>query len=121
MSQQEYFMTTLKLTDKFRIGQLLTKAKINPSNKRVYTRKSIHEALSGVIDSGSMRLSCDRLPGSDGSVGALSEIQICLDLNLQLMNCGHLIDSGIPRRSIEAKTGAVDDHECGERVLLMAT
>ena len=91
-NQENFFLTTLTLHQKYNIYKGLAQAGIKPSDSTTYSLSSVVNALKSVLSSGSggsyvtedmIQVQCQ----SSGGKSLLTQVYLCLDQSYRPMNC----------------------------------
>ncbi|KAJ6218168.1 hypothetical protein RDWZM_009325 [Blomia tropicalis] len=110
-SMQDYFQITIELYRQFPIDRMLRSSGIVPSNDKAYDRTQFDKALqSNKFQANIFQLKCSI---KDGPIGILSEIQVCLDRQLNPINCKYLFELE------QESTETTDNIGCGNRIVLL--
>ncbi len=80
--EHAYFETTLGLHDKFDFTAILAKNGIVPSDSKSYSIDEIQDAIASELKYKPL-VTCE----AQGQKQFISEMQICLDKNLELLDC----------------------------------
>ena len=88
-NEKDYFTTTLNLRKEYNFDTILSKASITPDDNKPYKLNDIEEAIKKALKVEPI-VSCY----SQDNKQYIAEMQVCLDRNLELIECKSAQDKG---------------------------